>query len=434
MAILAIGGTAKEAVAKTSGMVFCPPRPSGLMQWFIYTTLPFWFRYTLKRFSVSIDEASLDRLRRLRGQRCLLLPNHPSPWDPWALVALARRLNEGFFYVAAREVFDRAYKLQGWLLQTMGCYSVVRGASDKESFRTTKDILANNRGRLVIFVEGEISNQNDSLLPLEPGVVQLGFLAMQEMFRQVDKDLSRLPSLYVCPIALRYFYEARHLEDHIEQAVRQLEKATGLDGTGKTTFERLRQLGYRVLEQSAQQFGYALTPSEPLDDQIRGLEHFILCKLEQVVNLPLDGHLSYLDRIRRIRNAVDKVLKDSHPEEMTAYQHRLYQHQKAVLKHFYWDLDRLVNFIAIYDGYLHPDMTPERHVEMIRRFEKEVFGEYLFRHPRTVVLQVLEPIDLRDHFEAFLQDKKKAAEQLILQIERALFEAIQGAKSPQKQH
>jgi 1-acyl-sn-glycerol-3-phosphate acyltransferase len=414
---------------KTSGMAFRPPLPNKLLQALIKMALPFFFKNALKGYSVEVDEESLQRLRAIAGERCLLLPNHPSQWDPWAMAALSKRLNENFYYVAAREVFDWMHGIQGWIMQHFGAYSVVRGASDKESFKTTKEILSQNKGRLVIFVEGEISNQNDSLLPLEPGVVQLAFLALQDAYKHVGKDLEKLPSLYVCPIAIKYLYNPKGLNETIEQAVSDLEKATGLTKEDKSLYQRVRSVGLMVLKETSRQFGYPLSEEHSLDEQIQGVEDFMLTKMEQVVNLPYDPSLRYLDRVRRIRNSIDRVMKEV-PEEQTLYEERLHEHQKAVLKNFYWDLERIVNFIAIYDGYIHPDMIPERYVEVIRRLEKEVFGSYHLVHPRTAVIKALEPVNLKSHFEAFLHDKKKVSEELIQDIEHNMYHAIVSTRTP----
>ncbi len=414
---------------KTSGMAFCPPLRDPLLEWLLKRALPWIFSKGLNGFSVSVSPASLVILNRIKGERCLLLPNHPSQWDPWVLFELSKRLHESFYYVSAREVFDWHRGLQGFLLQRMGVYSVVRGASDKESFKTTKDILGHNKGRLVIFVEGEVSNQNDALLPLEPGVLQLAFLALHDLYKQNNKDLSQLPPLYVCPLALKYFYSSDGLHTALQKALSRLEKAVGLSSSEtEGYFERIRNIGAQVLEDSSRQFGYPLPESGSLAEKVKGLEHFILTKMENVMNLPPDEKLSYLDRVRRVRNLLDKIIKDV-PETLTAYQASLHEHQKEVLENFYVDLDRIVNFIAIFDGYAHPDMPPERAIEAIRRLEREVLGVFHFQHPRTAVLQVLEPIDLKPHFEAFLKDKKKVSESLMLQIEHAMYQAITTAVS-----
>lgn len=421
----------EQRYSKTSGLPFRPPLPNALLQRTIKAVLPLLFQHTLGGLSVQIDQQSLQRLESIRGERCLLLPNHPAQWDPWAILEMSKRLGENFYYVVAREVFDWHHGIQGWLLQRMGCYSVVRGASDKDSFKTTREILSHNQGRLVVFVEGEISNQNDSLLPLEPGVIQLAFLSLQDLYKQEEKRLDKLPSLFLCPIAIKYFYNPKGLMETIERSIQRLENAMGFEANQKSHYERIRSIGLTVLQEASKQVGYSLSYDDSLNAQIRGLENCMLTKLEEVVNLPFEAELGYLDRVRRIRNTLDRVLKDVSPESLSYYQKRLYEHQKAVLENFYWDLDRIVNFIAIYDGYIAPEMIPERYIEVIRRLEREVFGNYHLQHPRRATLHVLEPIDLKPYFKEFLQDKKKVSEDLIREIEGLLYQAIVTARLPE---
>lgn len=321
----------------TLGLPFFPPQPNPLVETFIKASLPFIFKELLCNFSVYIEPSSIQKLEAIKNERCLLLPNHPTTWDPWTMVFLSKKIKKAFFYVAAREVFERQWGLQGKLLQRMGCYSVIRGALDKDSFWTTKKLLAENKGPLAIFVEGEISNQNDSLLPLEPGVLQLAFLALQQIYKQQSEpDIATLPSLYLCPVAIKYFYSPEGLIETIESAICVLEKAIGVSADGKSHYERVLAIGFCVLEEAAKQFGYTLNETASRIDRIKGLEDFMLTKLEQAVNLPYDAHLSYLGRVRRIRNTVDRVVKEP-TEPLTHYQHRLHDHQKALLKNFYWD-------------------------------------------------------------------------------------------------
>lgn len=411
-------------MARANTLDFKPPMPSPLVQKAFNMFLPQICKSVLNGLTIEIDPESLERLRARKGQRCLILPNHPSEWDPCVIFDIGRQLDENFFFVAAREVFDYSYGIRGWFFQRLGVYSLVRGSNDRGSFKTSMEILSQNRGRLVIFVEGEISNQNESLLPLESGVVQLAFMALNDAYKDCSKDLSKLPSLHVCPVSIRYVYDERGLEQAIEKAILNLEEATGLKSNGVSRFERLRALAGSVLNGAAGQFGYELNADLPLAENVTALADFMLTKLEQIVNLPPDAELTYLDRIRRIRNLVDRILGQSLTEETTDYEKRLFEHQKSVLKNFYLDLERVVNFVAIYDGYLNPDMSADRYVEMIRRLEKEVFGAYQLAHPRKGIVRVAEPVDLKDHFEDFLKDKRAVINRVTLDVEQKIFNGI----------
>lgn len=428
----------KKPLPKTSGMTFRPPRRNRLAELLVQRLLPFVYRYCLKGFRVQVDPASLEILKNLEGERGLLLPNHPAEWDPYVMFTLSHRLKESFYYVAAREVFDLHHGLQGLLFQYLGVYSVVRGASDKASFLTTRKILSQNLGRLVIFVEGEVSNQNDSLLPLEPGVITLAFLSLMDIYKGNGKQLDALPPLYICPLALKYFYDPRGIEKSIDTALSQLETDTGLskwndDKQEKSIFERIRDIGLLVLEKASDQFGYQPKTGMSWIERVRGLEDFMLTKMEQTLNLPLDPDMAYLQRVRRIRNLVDRLIKDF-PDNHTLYEERLHQHQVAVIENFYQDLERVVNFLAIYDGYLTPETSNERFVEIIRRLEREVYGHYRMEHPRTVLVKVTDTLNLTPHFQTFLKDKAAAVDQVIQQVELSLYRGILSLAPPADYH
>ncbi len=413
---------------------FKPPMPNPLVQFAFRNLLPYICENVLKGLTVEMDEASLEKLRKIKGQRCLILPNHPSEWDPCVLFDIAKRLNENFFFVAAREVFDYSYGMRGWFFQRLGVYSLVRGSNDRKSLKTSIDVLSQNKGRLVIFVEGEISNQNETLLPLESGVIQLAFMALNELYKENGKKLDVLPSLYICPVGLRYVYEEKGLQKAVTTSVSELEEAIGCTTSAQagTLYERVRLLASAVLAGASAQLGYPLNADATLVQNVRGLSDFMLTKLEQVINIPPQPSLSHLDRIRTIRNTMDKILGQPAEEEPTLYAKRLSEHQKNVLKNFYEDLDRVVNFIAIYDGYLQPDMDEARYVELLRRLEKEVFGEFHLLHPRKAYATVQEPIDLNAYFEPFLADKKGVVNQLAMDVEQKIYSGIQQTMSDTK--
>ncbi|HMO22549.1 MAG TPA: hypothetical protein PKC98_16445, partial [Candidatus Melainabacteria bacterium] len=80
-------------------------------------------------------------------------------------------------------------------------------------------------------------------------------------------------------------------------------------------------------------------------------------------------------------------------------------------------LDRVVNFISIYDGYLSENMTQERCADIVGRLEKEVLGEYeTYKGPRTVILRVGDPIDLKEYKDDYARNKKEAVNQVTEQI------------------
>lgn len=408
---------------------FIPPLPNKGLIRLIYWMLPllYWMQC---RFSVRIDEESRQALEALKGERWLLLPNHPFHLDALVMMELSKRLERPFYFLVAREVFDMAQGLFGLFLQHLGCYSVVRGSIDKESFKTTRDILAHNKGPLVIFVEGRISHRNDMLLPLEPGVIHLAFSALQELYKEVGEDMERMPSLYLLPVAIKYFYQEKGLLRAIDKSVRGLELAVGIPVESQCPIhERLRRICSTVFEETAKQYQVPFDGNGAFSEQVATLEDKMLDRLEHVVNLEPEHGVESLNRVRRVRNTANKLMHEM-SDEHSYYQMRLHDHQKAVLKTIYRDLDEVINLNTIYESALCGAMTPERSVELINMLEREVFGQSRFCHPRTAMLKAMAPIDLKPHFLAFKQSKKTVETDLTHAIEDALGEGIRSVQPP----
>ncbi|MYA72478.1 hypothetical protein F4009_16670 [Candidatus Poribacteria bacterium] len=87
---------------------------------------------------------------------------------------------------------------------------------------------------------------------------------------------------------------------------------------------------------------------------------------------------------------------------------------------FYQDLERLINFIAISDGYVAKEPSQERFLEVILRLEREVFGTAKMRGPRVASLRVGDPKNLRDCYDTYKAQKRETVEQITLELETAV--------------
>jgi hypothetical protein len=120
----------------------------------------------------------------------------------------------------------------------------------------------------------------------------------------------------------------------------------------------------------------------------------------------------------------DFIYADEH--EASEYQKKVHTEKSAVLKGLYNDLDRVVNFIAIYDGYLKENLTQERFSDILDRLEREIMRtrEPSFHGPRRVLVDVGEAIDVRALYPNYKTEKKatiaKVTEQLSAEISRLL--------------
>jgi 1-acyl-sn-glycerol-3-phosphate acyltransferase len=79
----------------------------------------------------------------------IIAANHRSFLDPFVIATMAKR---PMYYMAKEEIFQY-HPVLAWILGALGAFPVARGASDEESVKTSKAILA--RGDIVlIFPEG----------------------------------------------------------------------------------------------------------------------------------------------------------------------------------------------------------------------------------------------------------------------------------------
>ncbi len=400
------------------GEAFRPPRNNPFCEALVRATLPFLCKTVFKGLKIEIDPADIERLKQHKGQRMLLLPNHPAYDDPVIMFELSRRLGESFNYVAAREVFDFNRGLRGMIFQNCGVYSVIRGTSDRESFRTTREILYTGRRRLVIFIEGEVSYDNDVLIPFQQGVLQLAFRSQEDLAKDAAKagHPEDFPPLYVVPVAMKYFY-ADGMEPVLDHATADLEKAVGLEPQpGKPLYPRLHAVGEKVI--SVQENLLGLEPAGTLEERINAVREKLLRKMETFLELQPPDPAETLARIRVIRNQMDRIIHtyadtSKHP----LYEKHVQKRLSRTFKEFYEDLDRVVNIMTWEEGAVLERDTPEKYAELIRRVEKEVFGERRLIHPRTAVVKIGEIINLKDHYPAYLDDRKQAASNLCTALE-----------------
>ena len=407
----------------TTNRTFIPPIDNSPVGGIVQAILPMVFKHVLTGMQVKVSREDLNRLKSLEGQRVLLLPNHPSYEDPYVMFDLARQLDTRFNYVAAREVFDYSNGLQGWVFQHCGVYSIIRGKSDRESFKTTREKLAKGERPLVIFIEGEVSYENDTLIPFEAGVIQLAFWGLEDAYKQAKKESAEaaLPPLNIVPVAMKYFYHAGW-EKAADEALRCLEEALGLpvDHAG-SHYKRIRTMGDKILSVHEESLGIKPGEGCSFDERITRVKHLLLRKMEAFLQISADENQFALDRVRVIRNRLDELAHTYEDDsELSPYEHTMIEHLRRTFQEFYSDLARVVQFLIYREGYLSEEAGAERTIEFIRRLEKEVFGKERIRHPRTAVVQLGEVINLKDRYPAYQENKKQTTVTIAGEVENSI--------------
>ncbi len=400
---------------------FKPPKPNLTAIKVANTLVPIANRLFLKGLTIDIDLESINRLKSIHGCPTLIAPNHAASDDPSVVFLLSKHISQPFYYMAAREIFDKG-KLGGvrsYVMQRLGVYSVIRGTADRNAFRTTRQILAEGKWPLVIFGEGEISRQNDTVMRFERGITQLCFWAIDDM-KKVDVN----KPLYVLPLGIKYHYK-KDMWNVVDNAITALERSIlpPAARTPEERYQRLRRIGIAVLKTLADEYQYKVDPTASLNEQIQGLKEQILSYAEKIMGMYSDDDI--LTRIRALKNIVDsEIYRDV--EQMTEYERKIHDEQLQKFQQFYPDLERLTNFIAITDGYVAEEHSAERYLEVIFRLEKEVFGSAIRRGPRVASIRAGEPINLLERYAPYKSQKRETVEEITTELESEVQNLIIG--------
>lgn len=337
----------------------------------------------------------------LQGKPCLLLCNHSTFQDEIAMFLLSARVGQPFHYLAAHERFQG---WRGWLYQRLGAYSVRRGLSDRDSVIYTLRLIAQPGCKLVVFPEGGCSFQNDTVMPFRPGAIQI---ALQAIARQAKQGLP-LSDVYAVPVSLKYRYTGK-MSPVIQKTLQRLEQATGVSAEGDV-YQRLRVVAEHILLGCEQE--YSLVPAAGMgwNQRIAALKIRILQQCEQQLGLTSATSEPARERVYRIRHALENRRNTLLADGTDGWQVML----RATT--------RVLNFDAIYDGYVAEKPTPERFLDTLIRLEREVFS--IDQPPpkgyRQAFVRIGQPIRLQAHLEAYGVDRPSTVDQLVQQLHQAV--------------
>ncbi len=368
------------------------------------------------QFELVISPDCLAKMRSLQNQRIILLPNHPTFQDPIVMFVLSKKLGQAFHYLAAYDLFNGSFS---GIYQRLGVYSIRRGLVDRPSIAQTLELLAQPDCRLVVFPEGGCSFQNDTVMPFRVGAVQIAFQAMSKIVKQGEP----LPDLYVLPVSIKYRY-TQDMQEVINQTLHRLEQALSLEVvSGSTPYERLRAIAERVLVKIEQDYGmHPPATNQHWEQRISLLRTRILENCEQ--QLGMSSNPSELTRERTYR--IEYVLKTKadklETEEAMPKSPTSEGDQASSFELIEKSVKRLLNFDAIYDGYVAEKPTPERFLDTLTRLEREVFD--IDKPPpkayRQAIVKIGEPVNLRDIFADYQRDRAYTANAVMLNIQQAV--------------
>lgn len=379
---------------------FIPPQRNETLRAALGVAFPTIMRVMFGIQRVEIAPADLERLVAMRDERVMLTPNHPSNAEPAIMYHLAGRAGMWINTLSAREVFDEMHGLLGKVAQQMGAYSIVRGTPDRSAFRMTREILAKPGAKLVVFPEGEVYTANDRLIPFRSGVVQLAFWAQEDM------EKAGVPApVYLLPVGVKYVY-TQDMRPAILRSLERCEAQLGLTShADDEPYPRLRRVAHTALTALEHFYGLKPGPEEDFTPRIAVLRESLMERAAATMGVRLNPADSLPDRIRALWNAMHAVTSGP-PPESHPYRDRLRRERIERSRPLLRDLNRVHNAMALTDGYVRDDPSPERMMDTLRRLEFEVCGKAPEHSPRIARVRIGEPIDLSGLWPEYRQDKK----------------------------
>ena len=368
---------------------FVPPQRNNLLTRLLQS-ISYLVIYLIYKVRLVVDENDIASLKAIADDRVVYLPNHSNLDDGLIMFLLSARVGQLFNYVVAYEAFRG---LIGKLMQTVGAYSIRRGVGDRYSVMQTLQLLQQPQCKLVIFPEGGCSYQNDTVMPFRSGAVELSFKAMEKIVKQNNA----VPDFYLVPISIKYKH--KNITDaKIDRALQDLETALAVRSDKPDFYSRLRNVGERVITNLETEYGISPTEGSDWNQRIERLREQMLDYCEAKLDIAPATALPNRERVYKIQSIL--IFLD-----------RQERSPNIDYEHLYRTTVRLLNFDAIYDGYVAANPTSERFLATIDRLEREVFDldRPKFKGWRQAIVKIGTPINLKEYWQAYQNEPQAIA-------------------------
>ncbi|MBX9670407.1 MAG: 1-acyl-sn-glycerol-3-phosphate acyltransferase [Candidatus Obscuribacterales bacterium] len=339
----------------------------------------------------------LQRFQLLKNERVVICPNHSSDDDAEVIFGLSRILKEDFYFLTAHEIFHGNHGLNRLFLPRLGCYSIERGTNDVSAYRTTRDLLVANQHKLVVFPEGEISHFNEFVMPLERGVVQMSFAAMNHL-----RSINTPGNISILPIAIRYFL-SEDASEQLENAMDRIEKKLELFRLeNQTSADRVRRSLLQFVSTLERRFDVLLSSATDFATRMTRLRWAILKRVASRLNVKLNENESQIECAHRIKSQLCDCFY--HHESVGAVQFTV-----AELKSLYKELCFAIDLIAVEHSLLarnYDAVSQDDIYEVVELLETALFKNATLDCSKLILIAIGEPLCLGDYYDQYTVDRR----------------------------
>ncbi|NJL60914.1 MAG: 1-acyl-sn-glycerol-3-phosphate acyltransferase [Methylacidiphilales bacterium] len=226
---------------------FIPPRFNPvflkLAQWCLPILLRFRLRPWLPAGIVRVETKNAETLTKMYQQfqadkiRFLIAFRHPEVDDPLSVFYLLSRAipktarAKGIdlkYPIHSYFIYDRGMTIWagdwlGWLFSRLGGFPIRRGKRiDKRGLQTAREMMLNGKMPVAIAPEGATNGHSGTVSPLEPGVAQLAFWCVEDLYKA-----NRTQEVFIVPVTIQYSYPKPPWKN-IDRLLGKLEADSGL--------------------------------------------------------------------------------------------------------------------------------------------------------------------------------------------------------------
>ena len=355
---------------------FFPPHRGTLVPSLLLRCVPFYLRKYQGVTKVVCRGVERLRASIAAGHAIVLAPNHCRPCDPMVIAMLAGEVGRYPYTMASWHLFMQN-RLQTWLLQRAGVFSIHREGSDRASLNHAIELLAEAERMMLLFPEGVISRNNDRLNYLMGGAA-----IMARAAAQLRAGRSPAGRVVIHPIAIRYFFDGK-IEEAVAPVLEAIEaRLTWRPQRDLPLIERVLKVGSAMLAlKEIEYFGEAQRGA--VGERVERLVDRLLSPLEdEWVEDRHDGGV-----VRRVKVLRKAILPDMAGGKLPEREQERRERQLADMT--------LAQQLAFYpSGYFEPAPTPERILETVERFEEDTTGVARVHRPMRAVVDVGEAIEV----------------------------------------
>lgn len=386
---------------------YFPPKRNALAAWLLgqYNRLRYLPR--VRRVLGVTVSGELEALSaRRRNSRLLLVPNHPTHADAYVYLEALRQTGVASHIMAAYDVFLRR-RLNAWIMQRFGVFSVDREGSDRQAMQQAMQTLVNGPTALTIFAEGNVYLQNDVVTPFHEGAAFIALRSAKALAKQQQR-------VVLTPVSIKLTY-AQDVRTTLQSRLEQLAQAVEAPiEAGATPLQQVRRIGRAGLTRHLKHRGIEAPTIDSLSEFIRQATESVVAPLERKMDAVVKPDDTIIERIRKLRRIIHDIRID--PQ-------RRHDHAAAAQ----WaDQAMLALRIASYSGdYMQSRPTVDRVAETIEKLTED-FHDQTFPPlgDRWAFVHFGRPVDCGERLKSFTQQSRTAVRELTVHCEQSVQDGI----------